>query len=123
MIIDNPTKVLSFPHKKSVGSVYCAAINQPEEWQLLTQVRGLVTSPENEPIHWELLDEARGEITVPPNMKVKLKISADAENLAALESLGSDDLHALDFAHTAVVDHSLIYIQHLTGLSFLELTS
>ena len=79
--------------------------------------------PENEPIRWELLDEARGEIAVPPGIKLKLKISPDAENMAALETLAPDDLHALDFGHTAVVDHSLIYIQHLTGLCFLELTS
>jgi hypothetical protein len=123
MITNNPTKILSFPKKKSLGSLYYAHVDQPEEWQLLTQVRGLVTMPENQPIRWELLDEARGDITSPAGMKLKLKIASDADNLAALEGLAPNDLHALDFGHTAVVDHSLIYIQHLSGLAFLELTS
>ncbi len=79
--------------------------------------------PENQPIRWELLDEARGEIAVPPGTKLKLKISADGEHMAALEELAPDDLQALDLGHTAVTDRSLIYIQHLTGLYSLELTS
>lgn len=119
----NQTKILSFPKKRSVGVLYCAPIEQPEEWQLLTQVRGLIVMPENEPIRWELLDEARGNITVPIATKLKLKISSDAESIAALEELAPDDLHELDLGHSAVVDHSLIYIEHLTGLHSLELTS
>jgi len=74
MIIPPPTKILSFPKKKSLGRLYYAPSHQPEEWQLLTQVRGLVTMPENEPIRWELLDEARGEVSVPADTKLKLKI-------------------------------------------------
>ncbi len=122
-ITNDQTKTLSFPQKRSIGTLYCAPVEQPEEWELLTQVRGLVVAPENEPIHWELLDEARGKVIVPPGMKLKLKIAPDAEGLAALAELSGNDLHALDLSHSAVVDHLLIYLQHLTGLRFLELTS
>ncbi len=121
--VNDQIKTLSFPKKRSIGSLYSAPLNQPEEWELLTKVRGLVVAPENEPIHWELLDEARGTIEVPPGVKLKLKISPDAEGLAALEGLAADDIHALDLGHSAVLDHSLKSVQHLTGLRFLELTS
>jgi len=122
-IINEQERILSFPQKRSIGSLYWAPVDQPEEWQLLTQVRGLVVSAENEPIHWELLDEARGKIAIRPGVKLKLKISSDAEGLVALEDLAANDLHALDLGHSAAVDHSLIYVQHLTGLRSLELTS
>ncbi len=120
---NDQTKILAFPQKRSIGSLYYASLNQPEEWELLTQVRGLVVAPENEPIHWELLDEAKGKVSVPPDVKLKLKISADADGLAALEELDQDDLYALDLSHTSVSDASLAHLRNLTGLRFLELTS
>ncbi len=122
-ITNDQTKILSFPHKRSIGTLYSAPIKQPEEWQLLTQVRGLVVAPENEPIHWELFDEARGDIAVPPAMKLKLKISPDAAGLSGVANLEADDLHALDLSHSAVTDKALSHIEHLEGLRFLELTS
>ncbi len=63
-IASDETKILSFPKKRSLGVLYYAPFDQPEEWQLLTQVRGLIVMPENEPIRWELLDEARGKVTI-----------------------------------------------------------
>ena len=122
-IIDDQMKTLSFPKERSIGSLYSAPVKQPEEWELLTQVRGLVVTPENEPIHWELLDEARGKIDVPPRVKLKLKIAPDAAGLLALQALAPNDLYALDLSHSAVTDSSLKYLQHLKGLRFLELTS
>jgi len=121
--INDPAKILSFPQKRSIGTLYSAPINQPEEWELLTQVRGLVVAPENEPIHWELFDEAKGEIFVPPGLKLKLKISPDAAGLSGVANLEADDLHALDLSHSAVADKALSHIEHLTGLRSLELTS
>jgi len=122
-ITNDQTRTLTFPQRRSIGTLYSAPIAQPEEWELLTQVRGLVVAPENEPIHWELLDEARGNVTVPPGAKLKLKVSRDAEGIAALEELAADDIHALDLGHSAVVDHLLLHLQNLTGLRSLELTS
>lgn len=115
-------KTIRFPHRHSIGSLYVAHETQPDEYELLNQVRGLVTTPENQPINWEWLDEARGKIIVPPNHKLKLKISsAVATSLAPLAQLDPDALHVLDLSRTRVTDRAMSNIAHLTGLRILEL--
>ncbi len=115
-------KTIRFPHRHSIGSLYVAHETQPDEYELLNQVRGLVTTPENQPINWEWLDEARGKINVPPNHKLKLKISsAVATSLAPLAQLDPDSLHVLDLSRTRVTDRAMSNIAHLSGLKILEL--
>jgi hypothetical protein len=116
-------KTLKFPHRRSIGTLYAAPCNQPEEWELLSQVRGLVVTPENQPIKWEWLEEARGSVRVPSQAKIKLKISTRGTGLSALASLADDDLHALDLSHSQVTDTSLQHLSGLSGLKVLELTS
>jgi len=116
-------KTLKFPHRKSIGTLYVAAVDQPEEWELLSQVRGLVVTPENQPIKWEWLEEARGSVKVPAKAKIKLKISTRGAALSSLNDLSCDDLHALDLSHSQVSDTALAHLSGLTGLRVLELTS
>ncbi|PWT98206.1 MAG: hypothetical protein C5B53_07050 [Candidatus Melainabacteria bacterium] len=116
-------KTLKFPHRKSIGTLYIASVDQPEEWELLSQVRGLVVTPENQPIRWEWLEEARGSVKVPGKAKIKLKISTRGAGLSPLNDLAGDDLHALDLSHSQVSDTSLSHLAGLTGLKVLELTS
>lgn len=123
MSISDEQKVISFPKERSIGTLYVAPVEQPEEWQLLTQVRALVVAPGNEPIHWQLFDEARGDIVLPPRQKLKLKISPDALGLPGIVNLSDDALHSLDLSHSAVSDKDLAHIEHLSGLRSLELTS
>lgn len=118
-----PAKTLRFPHRRSVGTLYVAPENQPEEWELLSQVRGLIVTPENNPIKWDLLDEARGTVSVPANVKLKLKVLARGASLAPLNELKEDDLHVLDLGHSDVSDISLAHVRGLTGVRVLELTS
>ncbi|HEY9733711.1 MAG TPA: hypothetical protein V6C89_17480, partial [Drouetiella sp.] len=61
-----PEKTVKFPHRRSIGSLFVADESQPEEWQLLSQVRGLIVTPENQPIKLEWLEEARANVVVPP---------------------------------------------------------
>jgi len=116
-------KVLKFPHRRSIGTLYIAPQDQPEEWELLSEVRGLIVAPENQPIRWEWLEEARGNVKIPANKKVKLKISIRGASLASLDSLEADDLHALDLSHCQIIDSSLAHLSRLSGLKVLELTS
>jgi hypothetical protein len=115
-------RYIKFPHRRPIGTLFAAPASQPEEWEILTQVRGLITTPENQPIKWEWLEEARGNVSVPAGYKVKLKITSKATNLAALAELGPDDLHALDLGHSENVNASLAHIAGLSGLRVLELT-
>ncbi len=39
-------RIIRFPHRRSIGTLFVAPESQPEEWELLTVVRGLVVSPE-----------------------------------------------------------------------------
>lgn len=122
--MSNPhEKILRFPHRRSIGSLYYAPKSQPEEWELLSQVRALVVSPENQPIKWELLDEARGTVKIPAGVKLKLKVNPKGATLSPLSELAPDDLHVLDLGHTDVTDSSLAHIESLRGLRVLELTS
>jgi hypothetical protein len=116
-------KVLRFPHRRSVGTLYAAPFEQPEEWELLTQVRGLIVSPENQPIKWEWLEEARGNVTLPHGAKIKLKMSTKGTTLSALDAVDVDALHALDLGHSEVTDSALKHVSRLSGLKVLELTS
>jgi hypothetical protein len=116
-------KTIRFPHRRSIGTLFVAPKDQPEEWELLTKVRGLVVSPENQPIKWEWLEEARGNVAVPTDAKIKLKISSTATSLSALDDVQEDDLHALDLSHSHVTDIGLLHLSHLKGLKVLELTS
>ncbi len=116
-------RVIRFPHRRSVGTLLIADESQPEEWELLSQVRALIVTPENQPIKWDWLEEARGKVSVPAGVKLKLKISGKGSgSLAALEALQADDLHTLDLSRSEVSDVSLSHIRHLTGLKVLELT-
>lgn len=117
-------KTVNFPHRRSIGSLYVACESQPEEWQLLSQVRGLIVTPENQPIKWEWLEEARGPVRVPAGKKLKLKMSGKGSgSLAPLSELGKDDLHTLDLSRSEVSDLSLTHIEHLVALKVLELTA
>jgi hypothetical protein len=116
-------KTIRFPHRRSIGTLYVAPKEQPEEWELLSKVRGLIVSPENQPIKWEWLEEARGNVEVPTDAKIKLKISSTATSLLALDDLHEDDLHALDLSHSQVQDAGLLHLTNLKGLKVLELTS
>ena len=116
-------KTLKFPHRRSIGTLYVAPVDQPEEWELLSQVRGLVVTPENQPIKWEWLEEARGSVKVPATAKIKLKIAARGAGLSPLNELSCDDLHALDLSNSQVCDSSLTHLAGLTGLKVLELTA
>ena len=117
-------KVIRFPHRRSAGTLYVAQADQPEEWELLTQVRGLIVTPENQPIKWDWLEEARGNVTIPAGKKLKLKISGKGSgSLAPVQELAPDDLHTLDLSRSEISDISLSHLVNLTGLSVLELTS
>ncbi len=116
-------RTIRFPHRRSIGTLFVAPKEQPEEWELLSTVRGLIVSPENQPIRWEWLEEARGNVDVPADAKIKLKISSTATSLSALDDLQEDDLHALDLSHSQVTDVGLLHLSHLKGLKVLELTS
>ncbi|HEY9788083.1 MAG TPA: DUF4240 domain-containing protein [Candidatus Obscuribacterales bacterium] len=116
-------KIIRFPHRRSIGTLYYAPVTQPEEWELLSQVRALVVSPENQPIKWEFLDEARGTVKVPDGSKVKLKIIAKGATLSPLAECNADDFHVLDLGHSDISDLSLAHIEGLSGLRVLELTS
>ncbi|HEY9757820.1 MAG TPA: DUF4240 domain-containing protein [Oculatellaceae cyanobacterium] len=120
----NHQRILRFPHRRSLGTLFFAPLSQPEEWELLSQVRGLIVNPDNHPIKWEWLEEARGRVMVPHGIKLKLKISGRGSgSLSALETLGADDLHVLDLSRSEITDVSLSHVQHLTGLRVLELTA
>ncbi len=117
-------RVIRFPHRRSIGTLFVADENQPEEWELLNQARGLIVTPENQPIKWAWLEEARGKVSIPAGVKLKLKISGKGSgSLAPLQDLRPDDLHVLDLNRSEVTDVSLAHIQHLTGLKVLELTA
>jgi hypothetical protein len=117
-------RVIRFPHRRSVGTLFVADESQPEEWELLNQARGLIVTPENQPIKWAWLEEARGKVSIPAGVKLKLKISGKGSgSLAPLQELRPDDLHVLDLSRSEVTDVSLAHIQHLTGLKVLELTA
>jgi hypothetical protein len=116
--------MIKFPHRRSVGTLYVAPVSQPEEWELLSQVRGLIVAPENQPIKWEWLEEARGNVTVPADYKLKLKVGGKGSgSLAPLADLRSDDLHTLDLSRSEISDISLSHLHHLTGMRVLELTA
>lgn len=115
-------RILKFPHRHSLGTLYLAPATQPEGWELLAQVRALIVSPENEPIKWEWFEEARGSVTIPEGMKVKLKIGGKC-SLQALTLLKEDDLHTIDLSRSEVTDIGLSHISALTGLKVLELTA
>jgi len=117
------TQTIRFPHRRSVGTLYVAPLDQPEEWELLTQVRGLIVSPENQPIKWEWLEEARGNVTFPADHKIKLKLTTKGTMLSALDGIEPDALHALDLGHSEVSDNNLFHVSRLTGLRVLELNS
>lgn len=115
-------KILTFPKRYSLGSIYVAEKEMPESWELLEHPLGLITRPENQPIAWEWVDEARGDITVPATSKVKLKPgSAQVPNLAYLTELEANAVHTLDLSRTGISDPDLLPIKHLEGLSVLEL--
>lgn len=117
-------RVIRFPHRRSVGTLFVADENQPEEWELLNQARGLIVTPENQPIKWAWLEEARGKVSIPAGVKLKLKVSGKGSgSLSPLADLRPDDLHVLDLSRSEVVDTSLEHIQNLTGLKVLELTA
>jgi hypothetical protein len=117
-------RVLRFPHRRSVGTLFVADESQPEEWELLSHVRGLIVAPENQPIKWTWLEEARGNVTIPSGVKVKLKISGNGSgSLAPLQTLKADDLHTLDLSRSEIIDVSLSHIQDLSSLKVLELTA
>jgi hypothetical protein len=117
-------RVLRFPHRRSVGTLFVADESQPEEWELLSHVRGLIVAPENQPIKWTWLEEARGNVTIPSGVKVKLKISGNGSgSLAPLQTLKPDDLHTLDLSRSEIIDVSLSHIQDLSSLKVLELTA
>lgn len=116
-------RTIRFPHRRSIGTLFIAPESQPEEWELLTVVRGLVVSPENNPIKWEVLDEARGAVKVPADKKLKLKVNPRGASLAPLASMNADDFHTLDISHSDLSDLSLQHIEKLTDLRVLELTS
>lgn len=117
-------RVLRFPHRRSVGTLFVADESQPEEWELLSHVRGLIVAPENQPIRWTWLEEARGNVSIPPGVKVKLKISGNGSgSLAPLKALKPDDLHTLDLSRSEIIDVSLSHIQDLSSLKVLELTA
>ena len=116
-------RTIKFPHRRSIGTLYVAPKEQPEEWELLSQVRGLIIAPENQPINWQWLEEARGTVQIPAGTKVKLKITTRGASFAALEALDSDDLHALDLSHCQITDASLVHLSKFSGLKVLELTS
>lgn len=119
-----PQKTIKFPHRRSLGSLFVADESQPEEWQLLSQVRGLIVTPENQPIKWEWLEEARATVQIPAGKKLKLKMSGKGSgSLAPLEELKHDDLHTLDLSRSEITDISLSHIKHLSGMKVLELTS
>ncbi len=117
------TQTIRFPHRRSVGTLYVAPLDQPEEWELLTQVRGLIVSPENQPIKWEWLEEARGNVTFPADHKIKLKLTTKGTMLSALDGIEPTALHALDLGHSEVTDSNLNHVSRLTGLRVLELNS
>ncbi len=124
MRMDTRQKIIRFPHRRSVGTLYVAPLSQPEEWELLSQVRGLVVTPENQPIKWEWLEEARGNVTIPEGHKLKLKIGGKGSgSLAPLTELNADDLHTLDLSRSEISDISLSHMPKLTGLKVLELTA
>jgi hypothetical protein len=117
-------KILRFPHRRSAGTLFVAPLSQPEEWELLSQVRGLIVNPDNHPIKWEWLEEARGRVQIPAQSKVKLKIASKGSGgLSALESLAPDDLHTLDLSRSDISDASLVNVKHLSELKVLELTA
>lgn len=117
-------RIIKFPHRRSAGTLYTAPIDQPEEWELLSQVRGLIVTPENQPIKWDWLEEARGNVTVPAGTKLKLKISGKGSgSLAPLAELRPDDLHTLDLSRSEISDISLSHLQAMSGLKVLELTA
>jgi len=116
-------RTIRFPHRRSIGTLYVAPQDQPEEWELLSQVRGLIVSPENQPIKWEWLEDARGNVTLPTGCKIKLKIATKGTSLSALDEVDPEMLHALDLGHTENTDASLSHVSRLTGLRVLELTS
>lgn len=116
------SKILTFPKRVSLGSVYVAEQKMPESWELLEQPLGLITRPENQPIAWEWVDEARGDIAIPALSKVKLKPgSAQIPNLAYLNELEANAVHTLDLSRTGISDPDLLPIKYLEGLSVLEL--
>lgn len=115
-------RTLRFPHRRSIGTLYVAPASQPEEWELLSQVRGLIVNPENHPIKWEWLEEARGSVSIPQDLKVKLKIAGKC-SLSPLQELNPDDIHTLDLSRSEVTNISLSHLEQLTGLKVLELTA
>jgi hypothetical protein len=120
----NEQRILRFPHRRSLGTLFVAPLSQPEEWELLSQVRGLIVNPDNHPIKWEWLEEARGRVMVPHGVKLKLKISGRGSgSLSALETLDPLDLHTLDLSRSEITDVSLSHMSHMTGLKVLELTA
>jgi hypothetical protein len=120
----NEQRILRFPHRRSLGTLFVAPLSQPEEWELLSQVRGLIVNPDNHPIKWEWLEEARGRVMVPLGVKLKLKISGRGSgSLSALQTLDPLDLHTLDLSRSEITDVSLAHMSHMIGLKVLELTA
>ncbi len=123
MTIEN-YKSYKFDHRKSIGVIYTASIDQKEEWELFDTSRGLIVSPENNPIKWSWLDEARGLIQIPLNKKLKLEIFKQIPvSLKDLENLPPDAFNTIDLSQSKINNLTLAHLQNLNMLKVLELTS
>ncbi len=123
MSIEN-YKSYMFSHRKSIGAIYTASVDQLEEWELFDITRGLVVASENQPIQWTWLEEARGLVNIPFEAKIKLEIFKQIPvSLKDLEKLPDDAFHTIDLSQSKIHNLSLLHLQNLNQLKVLELTS
>jgi len=114
------TKVLNFPKDQSVGVVYL----QDEDLVIPETVKGF--HPGYAYAERENFSCARGDVHIPAGKRVILTIrgvGATPERYrTALESLGPDDLHGLEFLFLPALDDDLMpLVARLTGLRKLGL--
>jgi Leucine-rich repeat (LRR) protein len=103
------THTVHFPKDRSLGILYTrdSGIEGRESWQ-----------------GWEELGQARGEISIPPDKELRLVMSDNNyQHIAELASLGANDIQNLYIPCRDLRDSDLAYLEGLTGLQSLGLSS
>ncbi len=101
-------RVLHFPKRRSVGTLYVQDCNG---------------AGARSNLEWEYFSEAIGDVVVPAGSVLRLDWSKEkADDLSPLSRLKQDDLVQLNFEGVELADDQLENISHLKGLRELDLS-